>query len=481
MRFSRPRTVLGLILIGFIVVALPLILAVHHASRYVDRSLESQRQITRTALTALDATKLIQTSTEMERRVRQYAAIGDRELLGLYDDKREEFTSLIDDIRGRDSENLLTEQLNELAHAGAEVSHFLRTVDREAEEFGAEVDHLAMKLRGSAEGVWAQTGHFIHIENDLLQDTADRARKLLFWQSAGLIPVTVLLAVLFTTLIARPIRQIGQAIHRLGKGNLTESIGVSGPPELNTLGEELDWLRRRLIALEQEKNTFLRQMSHELKTPLASIREGTDLLGDGTAGALNNTQEEIVEILGDSARELEQLIQNLLSFSAWQQSKAQLNVGEFDLGGLLESTLDKHRLEIFRKKLRISTSSEKVVLNADREKIRMALDNLISNAIKYSPPDGVVHIGAKAQAGRIMIDVGDAGPGIPEDERERIFEPFFQGRVATGAAVRGTGIGLSVVRECINAHSGRIELVDGVYSGAHFRVSLPLQYRGKAA
>ncbi len=482
MTFSRPKTVLGLILVGFLVVAMPLAFAVHHASKYVDRSLELQRQIVNGALAALDATGLIQTATEMERRARQYGAIGDTEMLELYDDKREELTNTIAGIRELDKDNnLLGGRLNELGEAGAALTEYLHSAQRDADEFGAELDHHVVKLRGTADGVLAQARHYIHIENGLLKDTAERARMMLYWQSAGLIPVTVLLAVLFTTLIARPIRQIGQAIHRLGEGALTKPIVVSGPPELNTLGEELDWLRRRLIDLEQEKNTFLRQMSHELKTPLASIREGTDLLIDGTAGELNSTQTEVVDILGESARELEQLIQNLLSFSAWHQSKAQLNIAEFDLRTLIDTTIERHRLEIFRKKLRMKLSVERIVVVADREKIRMALDNLLSNAIKYSPPDGVVHVNVTSEDGPILIDIGDAGPGIPEDERERIFEPFFQGRTATSAAVRGTGIGLSVVRECVNAHGGTIELVDGVFAGAHFRVELPMTERGKAA
>jgi two-component system sensor histidine kinase GlrK len=311
--------------------------------------------------------------------------------------------------------------------------------------------------------------------------TADTARRSLFWQSAALVPVTVGLAILFTFLIARPIRQMGQAIHRLGDGSFTTPVSVSGPAELTALGEELDWLRRRLMELEQEKNVFLRQMSHELKTPLASIREGTELLCDGTVGDLSDMQTEVVEILRESGMELEQRIENLLSFSTWQQSKAQLTVGQFELGNVIDNVVDNHRMEAVTKKLEIRTSLKEVTLLADREKVRMALDNLVSNAVKYSPVGGRIGIRMARKAEKVVVDVMDEGPGIPSDERERIFEPFFQGKMPSGRHVRGTGIGLSVVHECVEAHGGNVGVRVRPTGGSHFRITLPVSYEPQAA
>ena len=181
-----------------------------------------------------------------------------------------------------------------------------------------------------------------------------------------------------------------------------------------------------------------------------------------------------VEILRDSGLELEQRIENLLSFSTWQQSKGQLTVGEFDLGSVIDSIVDNHRMEVVTKKLKIRKRLKEVVLLADREKVRMAVDNLVSNAVKYSPVGGSIGIRVARKAKQVVVDIMDEGPGIPSDERERIFEPFFQGRMPTGRHVRGTGIGLSVVYECVEAHGGNVGVRVRPTGGSHFRMTIPV-------
>ena len=113
-------------------------------------------------------------------------------------------------------------------------------------------------------------------------------------------------------------------------------------------------------------------------------------------------------------------------------------------------------------------------MNADRDKLRTVLDNLLSNAVKFTPKGGFVTIRARRLPRSLVIEFADTGPGIPEDEQPRIFEAFFQGRREQGGQVAGTGIGLSVVMECIQAHEGAIELLNkGEFPGAHFRIEIP--------
>jgi two-component system sensor histidine kinase GlrK len=113
-------------------------------------------------------------------------------------------------------------------------------------------------------------------------------------------------------------------------------------------------------------------------------------------------------------------------------------------------------------------------VNADQDKIRTVLDNLLSNAIKFTPRGGQITIRASRTPTNFMLELGDTGPGVPEEESPRIFEAFFQGRREQGGQVGGTGIGLSVVLECIQAHDGSVELVDSdEFPGAHFRVHIP--------
>jgi two-component system sensor histidine kinase GlrK len=115
-----------------------------------------------------------------------------------------------------------------------------------------------------------------------------------------------------------------------------------------------------------------------------------------------------------------------------------------------------------------------IELRADRAKLKLILDNLLSNALKYSPPGGTIYIHARAEKEQLVLDVADTGPGISKDERGAIFEAFYSGRAPTSGHLKGTGIGLSVVNEFVQAHGGSIEIVDGMFPGAHFRIRLPL-------
>ncbi|MBN1239668.1 MAG: HAMP domain-containing histidine kinase, partial [Gammaproteobacteria bacterium] len=220
---------------------------------------------------------------------------------------------------------------------------------------------------------------------------------------------------------------------------------------------------------------FLRHMSHELKTPLANIREGTELLLDGSVGMLDPQQQEVTGILRDNGIKLQKLIENLLNFSAWQTKTASLDISELDLKPLVFSVLSQHRLAISNQKIRLQLNVAPIRISADEGKLRLVLENLVSNAIKFLPTGGTLALSAQMQGAELVIDVADTGPGVLPEDRDRIFEAFYQGRRLQGGPVAGTGIGLSVVAECVQAHGGSVELVSGEWPGAHFQVRLPLR------
>jgi two-component system sensor histidine kinase GlrK len=315
-----------------------------------------------------------------------------------------------------------------------------------------------------------------YVDDELkrLQDNTRRAQRVSAWQVGALVPGTLVLVLFFIFLVAKPIRQIDGAIRQLGQSGFARPISVKGPSDLERLGKQLEWLRVRLLDLAQEKNKFLRHMSHELKTPLANIREGTELLLDGTVGDLDQPQREVTDILRMNGLKLQQLIENLLSFSAWQTKTEVLTLSDFPLRALVTSVVKAQRLALKAAHIQIRLDVDDFVVNADSDKLRTVFDNLLSNAIKFTPPDGVITIRARRTPSSFVIEFGDTGPGIPEDESPRIFDAFFQGRREQGGQVAGTGIGLSVVLECIQAHQGSVKLVDsGEFPGAHFRIEIP--------
>jgi two-component system sensor histidine kinase GlrK len=287
--------------------------------------------------------------------------------------------------------------------------------------------------------------------------------------------MTLAVVGLFTYLFGRPIRAIDRAISELGRGTFSRPIVISGPADLERLAAQLEWLRVRLLDLAQEKNRFLRHMSHELKTPLANIREGTELLMDGAVGELQSAQREVTAILRENGMKLQRLIENLLSFSAWQAKSVGLEISEFKLRPLIKMVLENQQLTLVAQRVRLDVQVEDLAPVADRGKLRLILDNLLSNAIKFTPRGGTISIHARNEREQLLIDVMDSGPGIPAEERNRIFEAFYQGKTPQGGHVKGTGIGLSVVTEFVNAHGGSIEILEAKSGGAHFRVRLPLR------
>ena len=283
-------------------------------------------------------------------------------------------------------------------------------------------------------------------------------------------------ALALTRLIAQPIAELDSAIRQLGSADFTRAIRVSGPEDLQSLGERLDWLRQRLTELEAQKNRFLRHLSHDLKTPLAALREGTELLNDQVAGPLAPPQRQVVAILRDNSVKLQRLIEDLLDYQRALHAASALQIGVVSLDGLLRQCVRSHQLAAQAKTQRLVLETGSIAVRADATKLRSVIDNLLGNAVKFTPAGGEIRVLASQQGTTATIDVLDSGPGVPPEEREAIFEAFFRGRAGAFGRAEGTGLGLAIAREFTEAHGGRIEVVAGAprTQGAHFRVTLPL-------
>src|SRR5690606_7518240 len=158
------------------------------------------------------------------------------------------------------------------------------------EETSQHIENNFREMRNGATEIRDGMRIARNLQLEALQDSTRDAQQALFWQSALLVPGTIVLILFFLALVGRPMRQVDRAIRELGSGDFSHPINVHGPRDIETLGRQLEWLRDRLKESTEEKNKFLRHMSHELKTPLANIREGTELLLDGSVGSLDTQQ-----------------------------------------------------------------------------------------------------------------------------------------------------------------------------------------------
>ncbi|MEO8062810.1 MAG: HAMP domain-containing sensor histidine kinase [Pseudomonadota bacterium] len=464
----------GLMLLGLAVIAGPLLFAVIDAAIQISKLAKTSEELVQEGVQSARLSQLMYADiNSLQRTVRLYNVLGNVKMLDSYRTTDQRLASTRTQLARLLEGEPTRRSLEDFQATHNEISQAVSSTPAGSATFTTILARID-RLNEIADAIVKSGNAQIDARLDELKQQTATTQKRLFWQSALLAPLTLVAILALTLSIGRPLRAIDRAISELGRGTFSHSIEVSGPRDLERLGAQLEWLRLRLLDLAQERNRFLRHMSHELKTPLANIREGAELLMDGAVGPLDNTQREVVAILRDNGIKLHRLIENLLSFSAWQKESVGLDLSEFRLRPLVKQVLESQQLTVVSQRVRLEVKVDDLVLRADRGKVRLIIENLLSNAIKYSPKGGTVYLHAAKQDTQLMIDVADTGAGIPSEERARVFEAFYTGRPPAGVQVKGTGIGLSVVLEFVNAHGGTIEIVDGAYAGAHFRIRMPV-------
>ncbi len=463
----------SLVLTGFALVSLPLVFAIIWALDQINGFASASETLLDEATTIASQSRQLEVEiTEFERNARTYPILENVETLSYIGTDVQEIQALLSSLNNTVVDRRVSELVERLNNDVRMVAADVRSLAPASPEYSESIERFST-IQDTSDELSNAITNYIETASRKLREDADNAQRTLTWQSIAIVPVTIGVVLIFTLLIGRPIRQLDRAISQLGEGGFSKPIEVQGPSDLNALGKQLEWLRIRLLQLAQEKNRFLRHMSHELKTPLANIREGTDLLLDGTVGNLEGPQHEVTTILQSNGLKLQRLIENLLSFSAWQTKSETLALKDFEVMGLIRAVVSDHRLQLKTQQIKLHAGIEKISINADREMLKTALDNLLSNAVKFTPRNGDIYIKARLGKNRFILEVADTGPGIPEAEQAQIFEPFFQGGTEQKGPVAGTGIGLSVVAECAEAHGGTVELVNGEYPGAHFRMHIP--------
>ncbi|WP_239235902.1 HAMP domain-containing sensor histidine kinase [Candidatus Nitrotoga sp. BS] len=441
--------------------------------RLAEHSRKAVYQSVQITLASHTLTKEINT---MERSVRQTLILGDESLLGGYFQAHTKFknsTANLFQLSLHTEQKQLLEQLQSLeadisqkVTAASQAPEKLRELTQSFQSFALLLD----SARNFSDFGYALIG----LEIDEMQNMAERAHTVMVWELFALVPFAIFLALGFSLLITRPIRQIDEAIRNMGQGELSKIVRVDGPQDLMYLGERLDWMRRRLLKLEEQKTKFLRHVSHELKTPLTSMREGADLLAEGVVGELTVKQQQIANILHSNSIQLQKRIEDLLNFSALQTEKSALIKQKTNLAGILSVVLQDQNLAIMNKNLKIDLACTELMIDCDEQKIRIIIDNLLSNAIKFSPLGSRIKIWTNKVDDSVQLDIMDAGPGIDKIDQDKVFEPFYQGRSMPDSHIRGTGLGLSIAREYALAHGGSIDLVQPSKAGAHFSLTLPI-------
>ncbi len=476
-----PRSFLKLILAGFLLAVLPLIFAlINNAFSIHQLASQSQRAVYQAVQATQNSRFLIEQITNMERSVRQFAIIGEPSLLQGYGFAHERFVDTARRMATLPLDASQKEAIEGLQAREATLFDRLTGVGATREVVGLAVTELSA-LSEAAHAMDQQGNLLVDREVETMQKMAGEVQRFIFWQLLALVPIALLLVFAAVFLISKPIQQLESAIRKLGEGRFDASITVNGPADLESLGRQLDWLRLRLLDLEEQKTRFLRHVSHELKTPLTALREGVELLSDEVTGKMTAGQFEIARILRQNTLRLQKLIEDLLSYHSAQFHTSALSFSRFILKALAARVAQHHSLAMRAKNLNLNMAASEFDIEADEKKIEAVVDNLLSNAIKFSPVGGTIKVQLRRRGADAVIDVMDEGPGIGANDRGKVFEPFFQGSTEYIGPVKGTGLGLAIVREYANAHQGSVEIIDDGNPGAHLRVILPTRQMEVAA
>ena len=323
----------------------------------------------------------------------------------------------------------------------------------------------------SAEGVLLLTASTENI--DLLE--ARVTEKITFFQLVVFWVVAVF-GLLAAGLLLKPFIRLKKVLGAVAEGDLEQDIRVDTYRETKEISEAVSQTLRKLKAVDQSRQEFVSNVSHELKTPITSIR----VLADSLMGMEDVPEELYREFLSDISDEIDReskIIDDLLTLVKADKSNAELNVEQININGLLEQILKRLRPIAKKRNIELVLESiREVSADVDEVKLSLALSNLVENAVKYNHEEGWVHVTLDADHKFFYVKVSDNGIGISQEDQEHVFERFYRVDKARSRETGGTGLGLAITKSIILMNQGAIKLQSKEGEGTTFTVRIPLNY-----
>ncbi|AEV85086.1 histidine kinase [Actinoplanes sp. SE50] len=291
----------------------------------------------------------------------------------------------------------------------------------------------------------------------------------------GAVTGLVLLAAIGVTALVgvrlvRPLRALTAAAGRMRDGDATARVRVTGRDEIARLATAFNDMADRRRHVEQLRHAMVGDIAHEMRTPVTNIRGWLEAAADGVVPL----DRELMASLLEEAMLLQHVIDDLQDLSAADAGELRLHPQLVEVAELLPAITDAFTAAADRAGVTLHTTAASALVTVDPIRIRQAVGNLITNAIRHTPSGGRIDIISGTSAGRLRIDVTDTGPGIPPEQQALVFERFWRADKSRSRQTGGSGLGLSIVRKLAEAHAGTVTVTSPPGQGATFRIDLPV-------
>lgn len=281
--------------------------------------------------------------------------------------------------------------------------------------------------------------------------------------------IAVALAVSISRTIARPLQAASTAATAIAEGDLEQTVPVTGPSEVRSVARAFNRMSAEVRATQQAQRDFMANVSHDLKTPLTSIQGYSQAIIDGTA----REPQHAAAIIHDEAARLNRMVAELTDLARMQAGQLSMHMAPLNLSQLVENVTHKLAVVAQRKGIKLTASVPPLPeIAGDGDRLVQVLNNLLDNAIKFTPSGGQVNVRAQTSRGGVEVIVQDTGIGIPKEDVARIFERFYQVDKTRGPR-RGTGLGLAITHEIVQAHGGQIVVNSVEGQGTTFSLWFP--------
>lgn len=324
----------------------------------------------------------------------------------------------------------------------------------------------------------------VYVSSALLSQKIWEAR---FWNGAvlsiGFFAFLLFALFLINVFIQRPLRRIVKDLEVIAeKGDLSHKIEIDKKDEFGYLAKTINRFTAQMAVLDDLKYNFLKAVSHQLRTPLGSLRWGLELLMAGKFGALNEQQKDFFNLLLESNNALIRIVDNMILASNLEEKAIVLNKSSVQLGDLLRFVIMDMELPMKLKKIKLNVETEEISdLQVDSEKILDVLKNLLRNAVYYNKEGGEIRVRAAVSGKEAIVSVQDSGVGIPESDQDKIFMKFYRTKEAWGLLQNASGLGLFISKKIIELHGGRMWFESKFGQGSVFYFALPLPVKKELA